>query len=346
MPFYEEKCICPFAIRFSQARIRPTFRDGHVVEKSMSQVEAVSWPHKAGGYDLLLSVPFPPIEIIRWRPKLREDDGSPVVDDGGANLFGEACWFTFDNRRLYCLQAAAVKHWPQRVAAVVHVMHDLPLNSSAARKFRTTDLGWSVRICRRDDLKDDAPSWSWRDAAALRCAPEASLHAAQARIQEDAEEDDLAQLIDADGLLCESSCSATSSRSARASSSEMSSAAATAQQPSKMRASAAPWSPPASLKMRATAAPWTPPTLQMMQQFYAAAGAENWGAGNAFGSYPQWCPTASAAASMALPAAMPLPPGPVHRLGYPLQPCAVAGGSVEEPGSSRLTPRGGRVFTI
>lgn len=344
MPFYEEKCICPFAIRFSQARIRPTFRDGHVVEKSMSQVEALSWPCEEGGYDLLLSVPFPPIEIIRWRPKLREDDGSPLVGDGGTNVFGEACWFTFDNRRLYCLQAAAVKHWPKRVAAVVHVFHDLPLNSSAVRKFRTTDLGWSVRISRRDDPKEEAPSWSWRDAAALRHAPEESLHAAQARIQEDVEQDDLAQLIDAEGLLCESSCSATSSRSAIASSSEMSSAATIAPQPSKMRASAAPWSPLASSKMQASAIPWTPPALQMMQQYYAAA--ESWGAGNAFGSYPAWCATASTAASMGLPAGMPLPPGPVHRLGAFKQPCAVAGGAADESGNCRLTPRGGRVFTI
>lgn len=122
MPLYEEKFISPFAIRFSQARIRPTFQDGRIVENSMEQIEAAPWPKEAcgGSYDLLLRPPFPTIEIIRWWPKLREEDGTSLVDEQGTIILGEPCWFTFDNRRLYCLQAAAVKCWPARVAAVVH----------------------------------------------------------------------------------------------------------------------------------------------------------------------------------------------------------------------------------
>eukprot|EP00927_Polykrikos_kofoidii_P079293 TRINITY_DN76084_c0_g1_i1.p1 TRINITY_DN76084_c0_g1~~TRINITY_DN76084_c0_g1_i1.p1 ORF type:complete len:569 (+),score=117.12 TRINITY_DN76084_c0_g1_i1:97-1803(+) len=163
MPLYEEKLISPMAIRFSQARIRPTFQDGRLVERSLQQVEAVPWPLDSDEHDLLLQAPFPPIEIIRWWPKKRDQDGIPVCDDDGTTVMGEACWFTFDNRRLYCMQAAAVSHWPKRVAAVVHVMRDLPISRSTPRKFRTTDMGNSVRIARRYDPVPRAV-WNWREA--------------------------------------------------------------------------------------------------------------------------------------------------------------------------------------
>ncbi|CAL1141754.1 unnamed protein product [Cladocopium goreaui] len=166
MPLYEEKFICPFSIRFSQARIRPTFQDGRDVEASMEEVEAVEAPEGPlkDRYDLLLRAPFPPIEIIRWWPKLREEDGETLLDENGKTILGEPCWFTFDNRRLYCLQAAAIKNWPCRAAAVVHVMHDLPVSKCAPKKFRTTDLGCSVRISRRDDVVPKA-TWTWMEAA-------------------------------------------------------------------------------------------------------------------------------------------------------------------------------------
>jgi hypothetical protein len=167
MPLYEEKFICPLSIRFSQARIRPTFQDGRVVERSMQQVEAVPFaPEQPGSseYDAYLNAPFPPIEIIRWSPKIRNQDGTTCVDEDGRVLMAEACWFTFDNRRLYCLQAAAARYWPQRSAAIVHVMHDLPLSRGTPKKFRTTDLGCSVRISRRHDVVPRA-IWSWAEAA-------------------------------------------------------------------------------------------------------------------------------------------------------------------------------------
>ncbi|CAE7237832.1 rsgA [Symbiodinium natans] len=157
--------MCPFSIRFSQARIRPTFQDGREVEASMEQIAAVSCPEGPlqQRYDVLLRAPFPPIEIIRWWPKLREEDGETLLDENGKTILGEPCWFTFDNRRLYCLQAAAIKNWPSRSAAVVHVMHDLPVSKCAPKKFRTTDLGCSVRISRRDDVVPKA-TWTWMEA--------------------------------------------------------------------------------------------------------------------------------------------------------------------------------------
>lgn len=199
MPLYEEKFLSPFAIRFSQARIRPTFQDGRLVDRSMSQVEAVTWPVEGNtDYDVFLNAPFPPIEIIRWRPKIREEDGRTCVDEDGRKMLGEACWFTFDNRRLYCLQAAAAKQWPRRAGAIVHIMHDLPLSRSTPRKFRTTDLGCSVRISRRHDAAPLA-TWSWAEATyggeSATQIPEDG-QAALEHVKKDAAKEDWSELSD------------------------------------------------------------------------------------------------------------------------------------------------------
>eukprot|EP00419_Tripos_fusus_P023367 CAMPEP_0172715520 /NCGR_PEP_ID=MMETSP1074-20121228/67593_1 /TAXON_ID=2916 /ORGANISM="Ceratium fusus, Strain PA161109" /LENGTH=411 /DNA_ID=CAMNT_0013540105 /DNA_START=115 /DNA_END=1350 /DNA_ORIENTATION=+ len=199
MPLYEEKFLCPFAIRFSQARIRPTFQDGRLVERSMGQVDAVPWPLGSDAeYDVLLSAPFPPIEIIRWVPKLREEDGRTLVDEDGTTILGEACWFTFDNRRLYCLQAAAAKQWPRRAAGIVHVMHDLPLSRCTPRKFRTTDLGCSVKISRRHDSVPRA-TWCWAEATDSSSASGPLSEAAKSAldsVNKDARKEEWSELLD------------------------------------------------------------------------------------------------------------------------------------------------------
>jgi hypothetical protein len=166
MPLFEEKLVSPLAVRFSQTRIRPTFQNGYPVEQSLAQIE-MAIPPTDSGYDVLLDAPFPPIEVIRWRPKLREDDGRAVEDDSGSAMLGEECWFTFDNRRLYCLQRAAMNQWPHSVAAVVRVMYDVPTIKSAVRKFRTTTLGRSVVISRRHDVVPQA-CWDWNQEVANR----------------------------------------------------------------------------------------------------------------------------------------------------------------------------------
>jgi len=199
MPLYEEKFLSPFAIRFSQARIRPTFQDGRLVDRSMSQVEALPWPLEGNGdYDVFLSAPFPPIEIIRWRPKIREEDGRTCVDEDGRKMLGEACWFTFDNRRLYCLQAAASKQWPRRAAAIVHIMHDLPLSRCTPRKFRTTDLGCSVRISRKHDAVPKA-TWCWAEATHSGDVEAQSSEAGKTAldgVNGDAAKEDWSELVD------------------------------------------------------------------------------------------------------------------------------------------------------
>jgi hypothetical protein len=97
-------------------------------------------------FECALRHPFPNIEIIRWRPTTREEDGKPILKDG-EEVFGEEQWFTFDNRRLYCLQQAALKVWPKPVCVVVHSLRDMPAIRCAVRKFKTTSAGRRVEIC-------------------------------------------------------------------------------------------------------------------------------------------------------------------------------------------------------
>lgn len=193
---YEEKLISPLAVRFSQMRIRPTFQDGYPVEDSLAQVEVVKSP-PGTGYDLLLDAPFPPIEIIRWRPKLREQDGTPLEDESGETLLGAECWFTLDNRRLYCLQSVAVREWPCSVGASVRVMYDVPIAKSAARKFRTTTMGSSVNISMRYDAVPHA-CWNWTEETQGpgRQILSAAYYSALGTVQRDADRRDRSLLPD------------------------------------------------------------------------------------------------------------------------------------------------------
>mmetsp|Transcript_43908 Transcript_43908/g.122111 ORF Transcript_43908/g.122111 Transcript_43908/m.122111 type:complete len:367 (-) Transcript_43908:183-1283(-) len=161
MPLYEEKLINPLAVRFSQDRIWPDFQDGTHIEDSLNQIGSV--PLASAAYDLVLRPPFPPMEVIRLKQERREADGERTRDEKGRRLFGEESWFTFDNRRLYCLQRAALQLWPMVVAVVVKVLYDFPEVRCARHKFRTTSDGCSVKI----SLPDGQPGslWNWQEAA-------------------------------------------------------------------------------------------------------------------------------------------------------------------------------------
>jgi len=164
----------------------------------MEEVEAVEAPEGPlkDCYDLLLRAPFPPIEIIRWWPKLREEDGeTTILDENGKTILGEPCWFTLDNRRLYCLQAAAIKNWPCLSAAVVQVMHDLPVSKCAPKKFRTMDLGCSVQISRRFDVVPKA-TWTWMEAAEQIDRESADYTRSRFGIMLDANKEHWSELLD------------------------------------------------------------------------------------------------------------------------------------------------------
>eukprot|EP00414_Alexandrium_minutum_P003885 CAMPEP_0113822814 /NCGR_PEP_ID=MMETSP0328-20130328/2431_1 /TAXON_ID=39455 /ORGANISM="Alexandrium minutum" /LENGTH=227 /DNA_ID=CAMNT_0000790755 /DNA_START=83 /DNA_END=763 /DNA_ORIENTATION=+ /assembly_acc=CAM_ASM_000350 len=161
MPLYEEKLINPLAVRFSQDRIWPEFQDGTQIEDSLAQIQSV--PLTNAAYDLVLRPPFPPMEIIRLKQERREADGERCRDEKGRRLFGEESWFTFDNRRLYCLQRAALKLRPRAAAVVVKVLYDFPEVRCARHKFRTTTDGCTVKISLPDGQTGSL--WNWEEAS-------------------------------------------------------------------------------------------------------------------------------------------------------------------------------------
>jgi hypothetical protein len=156
MPVYEEKLISPFAIRFSQEHIRSTFRDGRELQESLASI--TTKPGDGQEYDLILCAPFPHIEIIRWSGKKHGHNGEPDKDSGGEH------WFSFDNRRLFCLQRAAVAYWPRRVACVVEVLYKAD-KASWWRKYDTVTCGQVVSI-RHFSLDVSMGTWDWNEAVA------------------------------------------------------------------------------------------------------------------------------------------------------------------------------------
>jgi len=116
---------------------------------------------------LLLCLPFPRIEVTRWRCKLREADGTPRIDEAtGMELYSEEeRWFTFDNRRLCCLQRAAIASWPAKVFCEVIEVPQPLAKQRELRKFDTKTFGLSLTIGRRDDPNPEP--WCWRSAAGL-----------------------------------------------------------------------------------------------------------------------------------------------------------------------------------
>merc|ERR1719188_1511434 len=116
----------------------------------MPEIKAVRLPEADScGATWLLEAPFPPIEVLPYQCKLRDEHGRPLLDTetGGEIWDAEDHTFTLDNRRLVCYQKAAAALWPER--AVVEVI-ELPPQSLTrmrqVRKFRTLDSGKTVMM--------------------------------------------------------------------------------------------------------------------------------------------------------------------------------------------------------
>lgn len=173
----------PLSIRFSQPRIAPHFRDGHLLEETAVEVRAVPLedmgPAEPGGpsntsadgvppYDLVIMPPFPAIRVISWMPKLRGPDGEALRDDNDDQMWGKRAWFALDNRRLWSLQTAAAKALPKRCCAVVRCLQDVPGTTlRELRKFRTTTEGRSIELGVR---AGDTVPWCWQQVAPPRFA--------------------------------------------------------------------------------------------------------------------------------------------------------------------------------
>mmetsp|Transcript_37519 Transcript_37519/g.74469 ORF Transcript_37519/g.74469 Transcript_37519/m.74469 type:complete len:307 (-) Transcript_37519:63-983(-) len=190
--------LSPLEIHFSQTRIRKVFQDKRTLDETTAEISAVSCnethngdqpeaasspasfvdsssSHRAAesgskvcdGKPVFLKTPFPPIEVMKWRCKLREADGTPKVDPNtGLELYShEERWFTFDNRRLCCLQRAAAAVWPAEASCeVIEIPRELAWTREL-RKFDTRTFGCSVSLGPRTDPNPE--SWSWRAAVGL-----------------------------------------------------------------------------------------------------------------------------------------------------------------------------------
>jgi len=148
MPLYEEKFISPLAVRFTQDHIRPVFQNGTDLNRTIREIKATPG---SGDYDVILEAPFEAIEIIRWHKR----DASGEEADGRH-------WFTFDNRRLYCLQRAAAALWPKKVGAIVQALY--AASDGCQRKDNSTTAGRAVGIGHSPKLLTDR--WDWREVVA------------------------------------------------------------------------------------------------------------------------------------------------------------------------------------
>jgi hypothetical protein len=177
MPLYEEKLISPLAIRFTQQRIRETFKDGREVENTIKEITALAG---AGDYDVVLDAPFPAIEIIRWSQNGRK---------GGATH-----WYSFDNRRLYCFQRVAAALWPKRVAAKVEVLY--ADSGTIRKKLDSQTQGLCVKIGHANETEYELKEWSWHRAVQVRAPPGNFALQAEACIAADDAKTSLDDLMD------------------------------------------------------------------------------------------------------------------------------------------------------
>mmetsp|Transcript_84536 Transcript_84536/g.196564 ORF Transcript_84536/g.196564 Transcript_84536/m.196564 type:complete len:311 (-) Transcript_84536:92-1024(-) len=189
--------LSPFEVHFSQTRIRSEFQDGHTLQETIAEIvpaessggkkraslDEVNSNTKSNNEEeeeeeilpaddenddcILVTIPFPRIEVTRWRCKLREADGTPKLDPvTGLELYSqEERWFTFDNRRLYCLQRAAAALWPRKALCEVVAIPPTLARMRELRKFDTRTFGCSVLVGRRDDPSPEL--WSCRAAVGL-----------------------------------------------------------------------------------------------------------------------------------------------------------------------------------
>lgn len=169
-PAAQEGCsvvlVSPFEVHFSQTRIRAEFQDGHKLEETLKQIK--SEKNEDADQDfVVLDCPFPRIEVTKWRCKLREADGSPKLDPAtGLELYShDERLFSFDNRRLCCLQRAAAALWPLEARCEVLEIPATQAKMRELRKFDTRTFGCTVIVGRHDDPCPEI--WSWRSAVGI-----------------------------------------------------------------------------------------------------------------------------------------------------------------------------------
>jgi len=164
----------PLDIRFSKDKMRHLFSVGRRVADTVEQIKIVQCTKSEAmqyGASWKLGAPFPAIRVIAWcwRPKDRNPDD---VRDSSGNLDAlPALWFTLDNRRLYCLQEAALQTYPERCVVDVDMLLGPPSWITAGKQefrkadgrghgFDSTGTGKTIRIGSRTNGVSFI-EWSW-----------------------------------------------------------------------------------------------------------------------------------------------------------------------------------------
>jgi len=152
---WEELFACPLAVRFTQDNIHPFFYRRGPIEKVLPQIRIVPHSHSgdseplgvspaeaARGMVLELVPPFGPIHCLQK---------------------GKHLW-SLDNRRLWALQAAAMRYWPQQCCVRLNTSDRLPRKKfkTQYRKFKTQSEGQIVHIKARFQ---HFTTWSWFEHA-------------------------------------------------------------------------------------------------------------------------------------------------------------------------------------
>lgn len=159
MPVYEEKLISPLAVRFSQDRVRTTFRNGQSLEEVIELVKVKEVGDKSSAepfhpYDVILQPPFSNIEVVRWGPRKLRVNGSCGISLPGDEMH----WYTNCNQRLYVLQRVAAKYWPKKVACEVDVLFTVP--NELLKTYDSSTAGLLAALSESAHC-ESASVWNW-----------------------------------------------------------------------------------------------------------------------------------------------------------------------------------------
>lgn len=133
---WEQRWVDPLKIRFSQEKIHPFFYKHGPIEKVLPEIqEELSSASECNVPEDKVEGPIlrllPPFEAIRCI--LPEGAGASALEP-----------ISLDNRRLYALQQAAVAHWPQRCAVLVHLAEKLPMKKRKTEYRKLSGGGGSM----------------------------------------------------------------------------------------------------------------------------------------------------------------------------------------------------------
>jgi len=174
-PTYRKVSVNPCSIRFSQSLVQSHFHDKRPTAKAVGEIRgrltSTRWlgdflDRKQVEPDVHLHPPFPYIRVLAGADSQRYLQKYGKEAHGGDS---ESLLYTIDNRRLFCLQQAAMRRWPKRCTVDVLVTDRLPYQRHA-KKFDNHREGHCVQVG-DGRAGSDIGMWCWFDEAVERERP-------------------------------------------------------------------------------------------------------------------------------------------------------------------------------